>query len=61
MLPPPEGPTEPSASWQNAVSTLLDRLDAYQRWRDYLSAGLTDRAIAERLDLELRELVDPSP
>jgi hypothetical protein len=46
--------------WQEAVSTLLDCLDAYQGWRDNLPAGVADSAVAERLDtiLELRDLVE---
>jgi hypothetical protein len=42
------------------LGTLLDRLDAYQDWRDKLPAGMADSAIAERLDtvLELRDLVE---
>jgi hypothetical protein len=46
--------------WNDAVSTLLDCLDAYQAWRDNLPDGLADSAIAERLDavLELRDLVE---
>ena len=46
--------------WQDAVTVLLDCLDAYQDWRDNLPAGVADSTIAERLDavLELRELVE---
>ena len=31
--------------WQAAVGSLLDCLDAYQNWRDNLSAGVADRAL----------------
>ena len=46
--------------WDDAVSTLLDILDGYQDWRDWLPPGLSDSATADRLDevLALRDLVE---
>jgi hypothetical protein len=46
--------------WADAVRTLADLLDDYERWRENLPPSLANSATAERIGevLELRELVD---
>lgn len=43
--------------WNDAVETLLDRLDAYHAWPGRMQVGLAGIELAERLDavLDLRE------
>jgi hypothetical protein len=46
--------------WADAVQTLADLLDHFQKWRDNLPASLENSATAEALDavLELCDYVD---
>jgi hypothetical protein len=46
--------------WADAIAALTEVLDGYQQWRDSLPPGLTESAIAARLDdvLALRDLVE---
>ena len=46
--------------WADAIQTLADLLDHFQKWRDNLPAGLENSATAEALNavLELRGCVE---
>jgi hypothetical protein len=56
---PVNGHSKQQKQWQDSVETLMDLLDDYLALRDTQSGGLTDSAIADRLEEALlRDFLD---